>query len=406
MDAQDLLGKPSTGEYNPEAIQGFFSIQSRRPPFSPRWIPLMMSDSRIQFGLRLIKGPILASSRFWIDDPDSSSGKNSEVKDFCIKNIVQFWRWSAVKALRAVEWGYSGSEAMFNVRDDNVCFESLRSLHAKDTRLLTVDGEKIGINVSNVKGRRGRVYLGGPKGFWHTQNREDHPYYGLSQLFGAFQPYLEFYSDGGAKDIRRLYYHKYAFSGEKGYYPVGDDPTTGGGPGSRSNRDTMRNILEKRRSGAPVFFPGLYDDQGNRKWVIEDAQPGPGNADILEYHRDLKTEIFEGMGIPSEIIEAATVGSGWSGRSIPQAAFFSILQDMVNWLIFDFDTQILRPLVTLNFGIKDPQYQIVPFGLLQGSEKEMKQEQSNQAEEPNEAPAPEADIPEDRRSASQFSMVV
>lgn len=405
MKPEDLLGKPFIQDYNPEAIQGYFLVQSRRPPFSQRWIPTMLRDSRVQFGLRIIKGTCLAGSRFYIEDPDSQGAEHSELKEFLIKNIVRFWRWSAIKAMRAVEWGFSGTEAMFNVRKDLVCFDNLRSIHPKDVKVLTVDGEKVGVSVRNVKGHRGRVYLGGPKGFWHVQNREDFPYYGLSQLFGSFEPWLEFYSDGGAKDVRRLYYHKYAFSGETGYFPVNTEPSEAGGPGATSNRDTMRGIMEKRRAGAATFFPNRYDAQGNKEWEIIPAQAGPGSGDLLEYHRDLKGEIFEGMGIPSEVVEAAEVGSGWAGRRVPQTAFFSILQDIVNWLIFDFDSQILRPLVTLNFGIKDPEYEIVPFGLLEGTgEQERKEWERQGTPLPGQEGA--APIPEERRQAAQFSLVV
>ena len=103
-------------------------------------------------------------------------------------------------------------------------------------------------------------------------------------------------------------------------------------------------------------------------------------AGLMEYGQSLKEELFEGMGIPPEVFQNATSGFGAaSGRQIPEEAFFSILQEMTQWLIADADNQIFRHLVRINFG--DVPYEIVPFGL------------TGKAEER------EAQIREDNRSA-------
>ena len=382
MDPNELLGRPVTSDYIPDTIASQFVETRRLPPFSSRWVPTMLRNQRIQFGLKVWKGPILAASRFYIKDDSSgeSPEEYSDLKKFLVKNITRFWRFSAVKALRAVEWGYSGHEALYTIKNNQVCFDALKCIHPKDARVVTLHGEKIGMTVRGVPGV-GKVYLGGPKSFWHIHNREDHIWFGQSQLFGAFEPWMDIFSEGGSRDIRRLYYHKYAFSGDIGYYPTGKQPGEPGNVNPQSRKDMMRTILEKRRTGASTYFPNVRDADGNRGWEIENGgSAGGGSADVREYHGDLKNEIFEGMGIPNEVVEAAEVGSGWSGRRVPQTAFFATLQDNVNWLMFDFDQQVLRPLVTMNLGIVDPDYEIIPFGLLTGSEEEEQMEMAQNNE--------------------------
>ena len=383
MKPQDLLETFTPGYENVQGTYWPFQYNSRHPLFQPAWIPRMLNDQRVQFGLWMIKGPILSASRFYVDEPKSTPQRQSELKKFLVKNIERFWRTlklmlrtrppglrrtSAVKALRAIEWGFSGSEGMYKRIGDQIHFDCLKCFHPRDVKIVTREGKKVGMTVKRVWGRQQKVYLGGPKGFWHIHRREENPWYGLSRLFGSFQPWFEMHTDGGAKDIRKLYYRKYAFSGEVMYYPIGDAPVGGvvGDQQMYNNKHIASQLLEKRRTGGVMALTNTRYEDGTRKWELVSAQPGPGGADVLDYHRMMKMELFEGMGVPAEVAEAAEVGAGWSGRRVPFEAFFSILQEMVNWLIFDFNEQILRPLVRLNFGIEEPDYEVIPFGLLRG----------------------------------------
>lgn len=373
-----LLLETLTKEY--DMVQGTywpFQYNSRMPMFHSAWIPRMLCDQRIQFGLKMIKGPLLSASRFYIRDeaaPDATADKPTPLKRFLMKNVERFWRFSANKALRAIEWGYSGNECLFKLHNGQIHFDSLKQLHPRDVRVVIKDGDKVGISVNRVPGHKGRVYLGGPKSLWHIHQREENPWYGLSRLFGAFYPWFEMHTDGGAKDIRKLYYRKYAFNGDVMYYPVEDmvtpalvsgDNLDGIATEQFSSKWAAQNLIEKRRTGGTMALPNTRFEDGSKKWELQPATGGPGSADILDYHRMMKMEMFEGMGIPSEVAEAAEVGAGWSGRKVPFEAFFAILQEMLNWLIFDVDQQVFRELVQLNFG-PGQDYEIIPFGLLQG----------------------------------------
>jgi hypothetical protein len=234
-----------------------------------------------------------------------------------------------------------------------------------DVRVVTLNGKKVGMLVKRVPGRNGRVYVGGPKSFWFVNKREINPWYGQSRLLGAFDPWIELINDGGAKDVRRLYYYKYAFQGDTLYYPPGSTASPDEAGRLTSNKDLARDMVEKRRAGAVAVFPNTVDPITNTKqWEWVAAQSGPGSVDILDYYDRLKNEIREGLGVPPEIFTAAQTGSGYSGRVIPQEGFDASLQSIVNWLIHDFDDQVLQYLVRLNFGEEAlSRYEIIPMNL-------------------------------------------
>jgi hypothetical protein len=372
ISGQALL-QTRTGEYEPTAAsaQGFYSFSSRKPRFNRAYIPLMLTHPHIQLGLKIMRGRVIARSKFFVDEP------NTEIRDYVIKQITRFWMFSANRMLMAIPWGYSGGEALYERQHGLTHFKMVKNFHPIDIRVVTDSlGQKTGISVRRVPGSRSKVYLGGPKSLWHVQNREDHPWYGSSGLFGAYDPWYESWKDGGARDTRNLYFYKYAFTGESLYFPPGATPSNNVNVPMRDNRDVAREIVEKRRTGGIAVFPNQTDEHGNQLWRLEPAGEGPGAAPVLEYNEHLKTEMLEGMGIPREVVEAAETGSGYSGRAVPLEAFDSTLQDVANWTIYDFDEQIIRPLVRFNYGV-EATHDITPFGLARGSETQAELESAD-----------------------------
>jgi len=325
---------------------------------------MMLTDPRISFGLRMIKGPILSRARFKVDCD------NAEVKDFIQNMVTRFWQKSVAYALKAIEWGYSCSEATFIYRDGRVQFDGLKLLHPLDCRCITQDGHVIGARVRQRQGTggnvssKGRVYLPGYRMLWHVQQREEHPYYGRSRLYGAYMPWIETWDDGGFRDCRRLFFHKYAYDGGVIYHPPGEtvlEDSQGGVALRRSNNEIARELMEKRRTGGTLHFPNEVDEYGQRKWQVEPPSIQPPPAHVVQYGRDLREEIWEGMGLPPEIGFAEGTGA-YAGRRVPLEAFYSTLQENVYWLITDFKDQIADPLVKMNYG--QHEFSINPMPLL------------------------------------------
>ena len=357
--AQDLLSEPVTSGYIPEVrISGFYTNRNR-PHFSGLVVREMLADPRVIFGLWLLKGPLLANAKFFV------KCENPEVKEFLKTSITRFWRNSASRALKAIEWGYSGSEVIYRVDENgSVAFDILKDLDSMDVKVATDKGRFSGMVIRNVptnKGKR-RVYIGGPKAFLHTHWRERNTWYGLSRLFGAHIPWWEQWSDGGFRDIRRLWFYKNAFEGGTIYHPPGITRLKDGSV--VSNKDLARELIEKKRTGGTLTMPNNTTGDGQtRAWEYDPPQSNNVPNGLLEYGPELRDEILEGMGIPPEVIEASG-GEGFgssSGRAVPQMAFFSTLQEVLQWLVTDADTQIFRPTVALNFG--EVPYEICPFNL-------------------------------------------
>lgn len=414
---RSFLQGPITGEYVPYGFSSFFYLTRNRPVFTQMVIREMLADPRVLFGLWLIKGPIQDKASFDVECSDAA------VSEFVHRQINRFWRNSVTIALKALDWGYSGSEVLYTVRNRApvshdpftppsgfvgqpnrqpvsmgfppgetsgpsnpdytqpldqqtqaevaqsptfsaapelfIEFDRLKDIHSADLQAVTLRGELVGMYVhrgfnSDIRQNNynRRLYIGHHKKFWHVHWAEKNPWYGLSRLFGAFIPWWEKWSDGGFRDIRRLWFHKNAFEGGTLYYPAGGSTRDENG-NIISFKDLGRELLEKKRSGGMLFLPGTVTGDGRvRQWEYIPAQSNAVPAGLLDYGNLLDKEILEGMGVPTEIIESSgEQGFGAaSGRQVPETAFYAILQSLVNILIDDFKKQVLEPLVLVNFG--------------------------------------------------------
>lgn len=363
----ELLGPAITEDYIPGGghLWPTFLFSRNRPIFNYLLVREMLQDPRITYGLRLLKGPIVQSTQFEI------ASVTGEVDDYIHAQLERFWRFSAIKALKALEWGYSGHECLYLERGPYVTFEILKDMDPPDLTCVTYRGEVVGMKVRNVRGKeigKNQCYVGIPKAFWHVHDRDRHPFYGLSRLYGCHVPWWEVWSEGGYRDVRKLWFHKNAFEGGVMYHPPGVTRLQDGAV--VSNKDLARELIEKKRTGGVLTLPNTVTGPSGdaRAWEYQPPQGNTIPSGLLEYGELLRTEELEAMGIPPEIVESqSSEGFGSSsGRQIPQMAFFSILQDIAAWLLYDFDKQILRHLVRINFGDEAAMsYEVKPLPLIE-----------------------------------------
>ncbi len=356
---QELLKDSAAIDYEPGGYFGnFHYIGSGRPPFTSAVVSNMLTDPRVIYGLWLIKGPILADAHVKVDS------QNEEIRQYVVNQINRFWQNSAVKALKAIEWGYSAAEVIFREKDGRVQFDELRDFHSPDVRIIAKKGTIVGIRVRNTKASD-EVYIGLPKSFVHLHWREKQRYYGQSRLYGAHIPWWEVWTEGGYRDVRRLWFYKNAFEGGTIRHPPGKSPSESGD--SRSNRDLARELVEKKRSGGVLTLPNTPAGEGGQyAWNYEPPSANAAPEGLLEYGQVLRDEILEALGIPPEIVSSGgDQGFGSStGRQVPQMAFYAILQELLQWLVSDLDTCILKPLVEIEFGEgMGDAYELLPFKL-------------------------------------------
>lgn len=363
-----LLGPALTAEYEPpDTALAAHLFHPNRPLFTVYAIDAMLTDARVVFGLKLIRGPILSNSKFFINT------RSAALKKFLIQQISRFWRNSASLALRSMDYGYLGCEVLYRSYDHQLQFDKLKFLHPHSTRVVTRKGQMVGMEVARAKNNQ-TLFLGRPKCFWNIHQRDQHVWYGRSILRGAFLAWNEIWCDHGYRDQRRLWFYKNAYAGPRIGYPAGSAPPEEEGQRPKPYRQIANELLDLAVTGTGIAYPF------NADWEFEDARPISIPEGLLEYGDQLRDEIWEGMGIPPEVARAEGTGA-YAGRRIPQQAFYSVLQEIVQDLITDLDEQILQPLVQMNFGFHED-YEIECFGLLRTDAEEDKEGFTNAQAEP------------------------
>lgn len=369
VEQSDLL-KTYAGEYQQFGfVDGFAASHSHhRPIFTELSIIRMLEDPRICFGLELIKGPIHSNTKFFTQEESENSSvhryiaesqihfpyvvksERKEVSDFVTTNLRRFWQVGSIKALSAIEWGYSGHEVMYRERQMGrrkvLMFDNLYDYQARDVSCVTVNGGVTGIVVNPYNTKN--FYLGIPKAFWHVHAREANRYYGQSRLKNAYAAWWEIWTEGGARDVRRQWYYRNAYDGGTMYYPIGEQRT---GPNTViSNRDLALEMMSKKRSGGYLIFPNQLDQNNKPKWDYTPPVAGVTPQGLPEYMQSLTDEELEGLGIPPEVVQGDGGGLGSaSGRKIPMMAFYSSLQKVADFLISDFQRQVVDYLLALSF---------------------------------------------------------
>ena len=359
-DPSQLLETRGT-EYIPDVLPMASPYNRNRPLFSSFQIDEMLADPRLVYALWLLKGPLLSNAKF------EYQSSRSDIQLF-IKSIMdRFWRNDAGKALKALEWGNHGAEIIRTDRDGRITFDSHLDFHPRDVRVVTHYGQFCGITVDNVPFCNGnikkKIFLGGAKAFLHTLWREKHPWYGLSRFYGAYIPWWEIWTNGGYRDVRRLWFFKNAYEGGTMYHPPG---STRIGNTIVPNKVLADEMITKKRSGGTLALLSGGDANGQPLWRYDPPAGNPVPTGLLEYGKLLNDEELEGMGIPPEVIESGGdqgFGSA-TGRQIPQTAFYAVLQELLQALVSDIMRYIVRPDVALNFGEEEARrVEVLPLPL-------------------------------------------
>lgn len=327
------------GDYKPSGAPGLWMANRNVPFFTLEWIERMRLDHQVVLCLAAIKGP-LHSAKINV------TSKDQRVQKLVETTFRRFWEFSLSQATEAVDYGISGGELVYRMSDDGIAYDRLIDFYVSDIKPLKSGRNFAGVRADGVKGGSGDFI--GAKAWWHVHRPAHGGFYGQSRLRGAFDPWYEKRMDGGAIDVRKLWFHKNAFWGGEIRFPDGNSVDENGRV--VLNRDIARQIMELYRTGGIVALPSTMNlNGGGYQWVIE--KPGfNGNAgDILAYSKDLDKEICEGMEVPPEVLEASGTGA-YAGRAVPQMGFYATLEEYLSALIQDVRARICNPLIMVNYG--------------------------------------------------------
>lgn len=341
-----------------------------KPLFTWMDIDRMSNDPQIILGMLILRAPIYQAKWKIEGDP-----KQAEYVDSILK---RFWRTSLINILTFYEWGVAVGGIKHRRDKANPGkyeFDRLIPFAPHDCKPLVFNegkrkGKLAGIHVESNETTGTNPTAGGqfnlysPKAFWFKGYSKYGELYGRPRLAGAHQPFLEKNGRHGAVDSRRLWFHKNAFSGPTVKHPLGVvNLGSDESPSIRSNESYAREIGEKAANGHVMTLPSINGPDGKPLWDFVPGQSFSEVAGLREYPKDLDEEMFTGLGIPMELVKAAAVGSGYSGRSIPAQMFFTSMDETVVAIIDAVDEMIVKPLVRHRFGVGNENYEIMPQSL-------------------------------------------
>lgn len=336
---------------------GLYSLD-KLPPFTLFTADLMLRDPQVMFGLMVRNGGLLQSEV-------EITGENQQEVEFVKRQWERIWNNYASHLLRAKRWGCVPFEVTFRQEAGEfggwIGVDELHDFHPRDARVLTREGDVCGFRLMRLQ-KTGQAILESPSALWVTYQAETGNPYGKSLNYNAYGPWWEKWMDRGGKQVLRLRMIKDAYSGDVFQGPNDLVEMQDGSTVPRF--DLFRAAVEARLSGSPLFIPDEIDEQGNS--LIKYSPPTDnGKPDgILEWNERLDWDIWKGQGVFREVFEAATSGSGYSGRSIPMVTFLSTLGEEFRELLHCVDRDVLRPLTHINMGRK-PTYAIRPKSLIE-----------------------------------------
>ena len=349
--ARQLLRPARTANYRPAVYGSWMSwFLDGRPPFSYMEADRMRWWPAVQMGLRILRTPLYGVT--WKVRADSAAAER-----WIDRELGHVYRRMMPKLCRHFEYGAACGEVTLKARRFNgrtrVHFGEFLEVHPRDAKPYAWQrGRRAGklacLQVRGVQGGEGVVNLLPPHAFWFSGDAEFGQWWGRARLAGAYQPWFDLAARDGANDDIRLYYRKAAFAGPQLFYPPGE--TDRGDGVMVSNQDIAREIVEKFKNGGVLAIPNVLDDKGNPLWRWENPKSFSDMTGLLDYKKVLDKDILIGMGIPPELVEASTVGSGYSGRAIPAQVFFSSMDEEAGRILEAIDRQVMRRLVRLNFG--------------------------------------------------------
>ena len=294
------------------------------------------------------------------------AANSPEVKRYIELMIQRFWTRSLDQAQLKYDYGWCGYEVVYGRESGYLTYQHLHDFNPFDAWVVTKKHRYFGINVQNIPGSRGKAHLWGPgrwpaKGFWLTHNRRWNRWYGRTQLYGAWKPWRRLAHRDGIEEVVDGAWYRQGYYGPEVRYPPNKRMRTHGGSGGaedcdesgqHSARFKAQEIMENAKAGIGVALPNTVNEKGVKEWeIIWNNQTIQLNG-LLDVAKYLQDQISYGIGVPPELLQAAEVGSGWSGRMIPMLGFYTGQLKEARSIVWAWSQQIGIPLVRWNFGPK------------------------------------------------------
>ncbi|MFN0018835.1 MAG: hypothetical protein ACKVP0_11295 [Pirellulaceae bacterium] len=343
------------------------------PPFNLHVADMMRYDPQVRIGIGARNGLLMSAE---VD----VTGEQPEMVRFVQAQWDRIWGTAAHQLLRAKLFGFQPFEVVYRLADRGefsglVEFQQLLDRPTAASRLLVSGEQPVGFVMKPsatypASGQRKladtnasqEIQLLAPRALIATFDADCNCPYGCALLARAYPAWYEKWMEGGVKQTLRLRMMKDAYIGDIVWYPPDRKVQLEGGK-EVSWRDIAREVVETRMSGGALTLPLLRDKDGHKLIDYSPPQGVTGITSIFMWKKDVDLEIWKALEVPPEIIQAASTGSGFSGRWIPFVVALSACHMELAELIRCVDRDILRPLARLNFAA-EPRYDIRPKSLV------------------------------------------
>ena len=354
---------PRTVGYRSAQPIGYWWQNVQKRPMWTLWQADMMTiDYQVAIGLAISDAPLYAAEVEVESDYPA-------VAEFVGKQWDRIWSSHAWQILLAKRFGFMGYEVNYVERNGLIEFDSLNDFHPRDTRpVIDEHGLFVGIN---VYGRRyigtdegvGVAALRGPKCLWIRYDYRNNDFFGRSCLEKAYAPWWDKTMDGGALNLRRLRNVKDSWIGDVVKVPFTRTMVADDGVTQINLADIAQRIVENRVSGGVMVLPSERDEKGDPLCEYTGPTSVTSSTGIDDWIHDLDNDILDGLLIPREVMEAATSGSGYSGRAFPMRTFLSLRDREFSEYVRAINRAIIGPMVASNFGLPFSVYEMRPVSL-------------------------------------------
>lgn len=366
-DAQLLSGEQTLDYFSFPWAQ-LLTVYVNKPWFGLLQMRTMLLDQQVWFGQQL-RNAMLLQAKFEVKGP------SPEVNAYVQEQWDRFWIRNAIKVATTRYYGYAGFEVLYSEKDGEPQLEGLKDFAPHDVRPIRQNAEgrnkgKIaGVGVHGQRrtmdGKAGRApdFLFGGKGLWLTYQATCGSAFGQSSMAHSYPAWWDKAMPGGAYDLRRLRAIKDAWRGDVLRYPSNWSVMRPDGT-KITGKDIVREIGELVQSGGVITLPSDVDPLTLKPlFEYEPPQTVADSSMIKDWIEDADWDIFDGLLIPREIVEAAASG-GFSGRSFPFVMFAAMGDIELLDYTLAIKHQVMEPRVIRKFGEKANDFEVVPIPLI------------------------------------------
>ena len=344
-----MLRNP-TAKYVPSSWLLYGSLNAAsldgKPFFTWFDVPRMVRDGQVRFIEKMWRAPF-QQVKFAVKAEDR------RVQQFVAGMVKKWWQRSWPRQLsKYFRFGFAPGAAEFGIgRGNRIMLERVKAIEPTDAQPRVYirgrrEGQFAGMTAKNI-------HVSASHAMWFSGYQEFSPWYDFPPIAGLFDPWLEKNSRNGATDMRVLFMRKNSSRGSVLYYPPGVSKVgTAENPRVMDNQDVARSVVDYGEAGSTYCLENsVFPGTNIKQWELVEPTAAKGDHDYLEYPKVLDREMLSRAGIPPEVIEAAEVGSGWSGRMVPLLAFLGGVDELSGLGLESFEP-VLRYAVAANFSPK------------------------------------------------------